>query len=254
MSLPRIVVVGGHGKVAIHFAKLASNKYNVASLVRTPNHFAEIEQAGATPKLLSLEDASEAQLSEAFEGAAGVLFSAGAGGKGGKERTKAVDEIGAIKVFDAIEAIKGDKPTLVLVGALDTRDMGKPPPSHYTEKDIEDSKKVHEAIGAYYDAKLAACRDLHKRSSFRWVELRPGHLTDDEGTGRVKVGKTGMGSVSRKDVAATIVALFDQLDLDRSSSDASNKTQLALDLIQGDEDVDQAVKNALDKGESDFTD
>jgi len=126
MSLPRIVVVGGHGKaspllfslflvplradvskslpqVALHFARLASPSYSVTSLVRSEDHFQDIKQTGATPKLLSLEDASVDELKNAFDGAKGVLFAAGAGGKGGKERTKKVDEEGAIKVSHLFE-------------------------------------------------------------------------------------------------------------------------------------------------------
>lgn len=82
--------------------------------------------------MLSLEEASVSQLSQTFKGAQGVLFAAGAGGKGGKERTVKVDQEGAIKVFDAIEQIEeGEKPKLILVGALDTRDLSKSAPEHY---------------------------------------------------------------------------------------------------------------------------
>lgn len=53
----------------------------------------EIAKAGATPYVLSLEDASVKDFAELFdkEKPDGVVFSAGAGGKGGEERTKAVD-------------------------------------------------------------------------------------------------------------------------------------------------------------------
>ncbi|GAA5962818.1 hypothetical protein JCM21900_004098 [Sporobolomyces salmonicolor] len=245
-TLPRIVVVGGHGKVALHFARLASPSYAVTSLVRSQDHFDDIRSTGATPTLLSLEDASVDQLTQAFEGAHGVLFTAGAGGKGGKERTKKVDEEGAIKVFDALDQLQGGKPKLLLVGAIDTRDMSKPPPSHYTQEDIERSQKAHAAIGAYYDAKLAAARNLHRRTSFPWTELRPGLLSDEKGVGKVALGKTGMGDVSREDVAAVLLALFNQ--------PASAANGLALDLIEGHTPVEQAVKEAVEKGESDFLD
>lgn len=86
MSLPRIVVVGGHGKIALLFAQRASSMYAVQSLVRSKDHFDDIRATGASPVLLSLEDASVQQLSDAFDGAEGVLFSAGAGGKGGADR------------------------------------------------------------------------------------------------------------------------------------------------------------------------
>lgn len=59
----------------------------------------EIKKAGATPYILSLEDASVKDFAELFdkEKPDGVVFSAGAGGKGGEERTKAVDYEGVLR-------------------------------------------------------------------------------------------------------------------------------------------------------------
>lgn len=63
------------------------------------------------------------------------MWSAGAGGKGGPERTKKVDYEGALKVFDAIEGVQGKKPRLILVSAVDVRDRTKLP-SHYVSDSI----------------------------------------------------------------------------------------------------------------------
>jgi uncharacterized protein YbjT (DUF2867 family) len=67
----------------------------------------------------------------AFEGVDVVYFSAGAGGKGGPEKTKKVDYEGAVKVFDAIEQVKGKKPRLILVSSVDVRDPNGKVPEHY---------------------------------------------------------------------------------------------------------------------------
>lgn len=97
--MANLVIVGGSGKVAKLFSQLAVPAgYAVTSLVRSRDHFDAIKQTGATPALLDLESAGVTQLAETLKEADGVLFAAGAGGKGGKERTKAVDEDGAIKV------------------------------------------------------------------------------------------------------------------------------------------------------------
>lgn len=85
---------------------------------------------GATPLVLSLEDAPKERFAEVFEGKDVVYFSAGAGGKGGRERTCKVDYDGALKIFDAIELVKGPKPRLILVSAIDVRDKSVRPP-HY---------------------------------------------------------------------------------------------------------------------------
>jgi hypothetical protein len=79
---------------------------------------------------LSLEDSPVGDFSAAFEGQNVVYFSAGAGGSGGDERTKKVDYEGAVKVFDAIEGVKGPKPRLITVSSIDVRDPEKVP-AHY---------------------------------------------------------------------------------------------------------------------------
>lgn len=81
--------------------------------------------------MLSLEDASVSDFSNAFKGYDVVYFSAGAGGNGGEERTKKVDYEGALKVYDAIEGVEGPvKPRLILVSCIDVRDPEKIP-AHY---------------------------------------------------------------------------------------------------------------------------
>lgn len=59
-----------------------------------------------------------------------MYFCAGAGGKGGDEGTRKVDYEGAVKVFDAIEGVRGDKPRLILISSVDVRDPEKVP-AHY---------------------------------------------------------------------------------------------------------------------------
>lgn len=107
MAGQRIVVVGGSGKVALAFTRLAhrQQRYAVSSLVRNEAHFDAIRDAGGAPRLLSIEDATVGDLKSEFEGVQGVLFAAGAGGKGPKERTSKVDEEGAIKVRSVTASI-----------------------------------------------------------------------------------------------------------------------------------------------------
>lgn len=107
-----------------------SKKHKVTSIVRFSNQFADIEAASATPFHLSLENDSLSDWVDALQGADVVVFAAGAGGKGTPDRTEAVDYKGALKVFDAIEALHDPKPRLVLVSAVDIRDPEKIP-DHY---------------------------------------------------------------------------------------------------------------------------
>jgi uncharacterized protein YbjT (DUF2867 family) len=115
----------------LRLARLIGPSNSVTSIIRTPEHEADIKAASATPLILSLEDSPVSEFTAAFQGADVVYFSAGAGGKGGEDRTKAVDYEGALKVFDAIEALdKGKRPRLILVSAIDIRDPDKIP-AHY---------------------------------------------------------------------------------------------------------------------------
>jgi hypothetical protein len=89
-----------------------------------PRSVHDITAAGATPHILSLEASTVADLTSLFQSVQpnAIIFSAGAGGKGGPERTKAVDYEGALKVFDAMEA--GNFHRILMVSATDLRGEG----------------------------------------------------------------------------------------------------------------------------------
>ena len=149
----KYLVFGGGGQVALHFAKTAITKgHEVVSVVRDdsqcvpiPLHSAydrgltssnsELEKIGAKPEILSIEEATVTQLTSLLKStkADGVLFAAGAGGKGDPGRVRRVNYEGAVKVYDAMEA--GNVKRLVLIGAVDIRDRSKGWPEWYDEDD-----------------------------------------------------------------------------------------------------------------------
>lgn len=99
----RVVIVGGHGKIALLTApKLTEAGYAVQSLIRNPDQHDEVAATGAQPVLLDIESADVDELAEAFTGAAAVVFSAGAGG-GNPARTHAVDYEAALRTMQAAE-------------------------------------------------------------------------------------------------------------------------------------------------------
>jgi len=165
-----------------------------------------------------------------------VVFSAGAGGKGGEERTKQVDYGGAIKIFDAIDGVgEGKRPRLVLVSAVDVRDPNKIP-SHYTDEDKAISERVRNSIPAYMKWKYEADKDLVNRTGFEWTILRPGGLNHNPGTGKVSLGVTHINkTIPREDVANTLALLVDRPDA----------VGLALDVIGGEEAIDEALDKAI---------
>ncbi len=87
-------------------------------------------------------------------------------------------------------------------------------------------------FAAYLRAKGAADADLASRAGLDWTILRPGRLTNEPGTGLVRLAeRTGPGTVPHDDVAAVLLALLD--------TPASGMT---LELVAGDTPVDKAVR------------
>jgi len=238
----KAIIVGGHGNIGLRLARLLTPTHSVKSVIRTPDHEGDIRAVSAEPVFLSLEDSAVADFSAAFEGQDVVYFSAGAGAQGGEERTKKVDYEGALKVFDAIEAVKGPKPRLILVSAIDVRDPEKIP-SHYNDEDVSVSKRVRGRIPAYMHWKYEADKNLVKRDAFKWTILRPGGLTDSPGTGKASIGRTHLGVlISRDDVAKALAVLVDKEDA----------AGLAIDIIGGDTPIEEGLDTAIKKGETDF--
>jgi hypothetical protein len=74
-----------------------------------------------------------------------------------------------------------------------------------------------------------------KKQDFEDICLRPGTLTDEPGTGKVDLGKSSAGSVSREDVARVALEL-----LERGGAGG-----LWLDLATGNEDIKEAVERCV---------
>ncbi|KAJ3529247.1 hypothetical protein NMY22_g9069 [Coprinellus aureogranulatus] len=191
-----IAIIGGHGKVALRLARLLSSAgKSVHSVIRDESQSQDIKSTGATPVVLSLENDPPEKFTKLFVDTKAdlVYFSAGAGGKGGAERTKKVDYEGAVKIFDAIEGVKqqgGEKnPRLVLVSAIDVRNPDKIP-EHYDETDKQKSEGIRSSIGTYVHWKYEADKNLVQRKAFDWTIVRPGFLLDEAGTGKVSLGRT----------------------------------------------------------------
>jgi uncharacterized protein YbjT (DUF2867 family) len=213
----RTVIAGGHGRIALRLERLlAARGDTVAGLIRNPNQAEDLEEAGAEPIVLDLESATADTVAAALSGADAAVFAAGAGPGSGVDRTQTVDRDAAVLLADAAEQA-GVRRFLVVSS------MGADAESAYEEP----------VFAAYLRAKGAADDAIRARTSLAWTILRPGALTDDPGTGRVRLSadSTGRGSVPRDDVAAVLVALLD----------APATAGLTLELISGDDDIASAV-------------
>lgn len=189
MENARVLVVGGHGKVALHLLRLlVESGHQVSAVFRNPEHAAEIAESGADPVVADVERLDAGELAALFRGHDAIVWSAGAGG-GSPERTYAVDRDAAIRSMDAAE-LAGIR-RYVMVSYFGSQiDHGVP----------EDS-----GFFPYAEAKAAA--DAHlERTDLDWTILGPSRLTLDPATGRIETASQGAtaGSVSRADVAAVI--------------------------------------------------
>ena len=191
--MSRIVIIGGHGKVALLLAELlAARGDEVISLIRDPAQAADVSATGATPLGLSVEEATETELAAALKGADAVVWSSGAGGKGGPARTDAVDRRAAIRSMEAARAAEASRYIMISwIGSHGGEPLAADHPLH-----------------AYAQAKLAADRHL-QTTGLDWTIVGPGTLTLQEPTGRIDVGRLEAGAsgpTSRANVAAVVAA------------------------------------------------
>ena len=192
----RVVVAGGHGKIALILERLLSQRGDsVAGFIRNPAHAADLENAGAEGIVVDLEHASADEVAAHLRGADAVVFAAGAGPGSGAARKETVDRDAAILLADAAELAKVGRYVMISSMGADAEapdDAGDP------------------VFVAYLRAKGAADDDVRARKALDSTIVRPGLLTNDPGTGRVAIaGQTGRGSIPREDVAAVLLAVLD---------------------------------------------
>ena len=191
--MSRIAIIGGHGKVALLTAPLlVAAGHEVVSVIRDPAQADDVAAVGATPLVLSVEDAGTDELTRALAGADAVVWSAGAGGKGGPQRTDAVDRAAAIRSMEAAAAAGVRR--YVMVSFITA--YGEVPADH--------------PLRAYAIAKIAADRHLQS-TGLDWTILGPGRLTLDAPTGAITVGRVDSDAgapTSRANVARVIAAVL----------------------------------------------
>jgi nucleoside-diphosphate-sugar epimerase len=192
----RVVIAGGHGKIALILEQLLSQRGDsVAGFIRNPDHADDLQAAGAEALVVDLEDSSVDEVAAHLEGADAVVFAAGAGPGSGAARKETVDRDAAILLADAAEAAKVRRYVMISAIGADAEapdDAGNP------------------VFVAYLRAKGAADDNVRARNALNSTIVRPGHLINEPGTGRVTIADdTGRGDIPREDVAAVLLAVLD---------------------------------------------
>jgi nucleoside-diphosphate-sugar epimerase len=216
----RIVIAGGHGKIALQLGRLLANRGDTAvGLIRDPGQQDDLRAAGMEPVVLDLESAGAAAVGAALADADAAVFAAGAGPGSGIARKDTVDRAGAVLLADGCERAGVGRYLLISsMGVESVRDGATP-------------DGTDDVFLAYLRAKLAAEDDVRARSLASTV-LRPGALTDAPATGRVHLAAhVQRGRVTRADVAAVSLALLDE----------PLSAGLVLELVGGDTLVHEAV-------------
>jgi uncharacterized protein YbjT (DUF2867 family) len=210
-----ILVAGGHGQVALRLLKLLADQgHRARGLIRKPEQAADLEEAGAVPVLGDLEN--DESLDEYVRGADAVVFAAGAGPGSGAARKRTVDLGGAVKLADAARATGVRRYVMVSsIGADRPESAG-------------------DAMRPYLEAKAQADEYL-TASGLDWTIVRPGSLTDDPGTGRIRASTSlgGRGPVPRDDVAAVLAALVT----------TGAAVGVTFELFAGDTPIDEALRS-----------
>jgi len=188
----RVLIAGGHGKIAMELTRiLAERGDEVRSLVRNPDHIAEVRDAGALEAFAcDLERSSADHVAEAVGAADVIVFAAGAGPGSGPERKETMDYGGVIKLLEAAD--RNGIGRFVVISS-----MGADPDHGGTG-----------TFDVYLRAKGRADAAV-RESGLDHLIVRPGRLTDEPAAGAVAAGASvERGEIPRADVAAVIAELL----------------------------------------------
>tara|TARA_R110001592_G_scaffold99456_1_gene283427 strand:- start:510 stop:1142 length:633 start_codon:yes stop_codon:yes gene_type:complete len=210
MSERKNVLVAGAngttGRIIINLLK-KSETYQPIAMVRKQDQKDHFEKQGVSAVLADLEE----DLSQAVKNTDKVIFAAGSKGKNIID----VDQEGAKRLIDAAKEAGLEK--FVMLSS-----MGADNPT--VSNDLED----------YLKAKQNA-DDYLKASALNYSIVRPGALTDDDGTGKIELKEKleKRGSISRADVAKTLVEVLDD----------KLKKNKVFEILAGDTRIEKAVRS-----------
>lgn len=217
----RVVIAGGHGKIALRLSRLLSERGDQpVGLIRNIDQASDLAEVGSEAVVCDLEQVDVEELAGYVAGADAVVFAAGAGQGSGAARKDTVDRAAAELLAHAAQHAGVRR--YLLISSMGLARAGEP--------------GVDPVFTAYLMAKAAA-EDAVRTFALDWTVLRPGALTDEPGTGLVRLGSPPIhfGSVSRDDVALVLAELLD----------APNSAGHTLELVAGADPVRDAVYLAV---------
>ena len=140
--------------------------HEVRAMIRDASQAEEMRKLGSEPVVADLEKDKFFPL----EGVDAVYFVAGSGAGTGEDKTKAVDEKGAIKLVE--DAYRHKVQRFIMLSSVGA----------------DDPKKGPDELQPYLKAKHEADKEL-KYSGILYTVVRANNLSDEPGTGKVQAGE-----------------------------------------------------------------
>jgi uncharacterized protein YbjT (DUF2867 family) len=186
----RVLVAGANGQVGQHIVRLlAEEGHEVRAMIRDEDQAQRLRELGGEPVVADLEG----EVAHTVEGCDAVIFSAGGGPGSGSEKKETIDYGGASKLIRA--AMEHGANRYLIVSSVG----------------VHDPESANEKMQPYLHAKARADEEL-EHSGLDYTIVRPGPLTDEQGTGRIEAS-TELGrrkEIPREDVARTMVATLEK--------------------------------------------
>lgn len=189
-----VFIAGANGQIGQHLLRqMANSGHQTRAMIRHLEQGPKLKQLGATETVVG---DLEQDCSEAMKGCDVVIFAAGSGPDTGPDKTTEVDQEGAIRLIDSAKTMGIQR--FIIVSSVGAEEPDEGP----------------EKLRHYLRAKHNADEHL-KKSGLNYTIVRPGQLTNDEGTGKVAVSasQADTGKIPRQDVARVLLA---ELDADPS--------------------------------------
>ena len=193
--MTKALIIGGHGRVAqMATAQLVDAGVEVASLIRNPDHEADIRGLGAEVIIQDLTEVED--WSAILSGFDVVAWSAGNGGKAGAEGTLAIDRDGELAVISGLESM--EKPPYYLTVS-------------YLGWDRLDPEDDGSSWAAYVKAKKAVGKRL-TGSHLNYTILAPARLTDEPAGAydHVENSREAAEATTSRELVAQVLAEFAQ--------------------------------------------
>lgn len=216
MNKMNVLIIGANGQIGRHIVQKVEKhtEHTPIAMVRKTEQQENYQDLGIHAVIGNLEGTVE-ELASLMENVDTVIFTAGSGGHTGADKTMMIDFDGAIKSMEAAKQANVNR--YIIVSAIGVHDrnnwMSKAP---------------------YYSAAKHYADEWLRKSGLHYTIIRPGGLTNDEGSGKVKISaELDRGDIPREDVANVITAcLEDERTINQS-----------FDLTSGNETIEEALTN-----------